>query len=603
MDGLEKTLETKEGDETLSFKKFFYPLTNVKAFTLFTIFGFVVFSNALFNDFVADDKTYIINDQTTHLLNLLSAFTRNNFNGYGQYRPISAVYFSVLYNIFGNFSFFYHFFQLIFYLIAAFLLYIVFKKFFPTVIAFILSLFFLVHPMNVESASYIAQTDNPLFFILGLIPLLIFMKKEVSSKKIGIALLLLLFSVLTKETGVLFIIIISIYLFLFNRKHLIKFLLGAGLVICMYAFMRFVIGQVYFETRTLTPIADLPLLQRLINIPAIIFYYLKTVSFPTSLDFNQQWIITKIHFSTFYLPLIIDLCFFSFVGLLGFLVRKYHNKHTKIYILFLLWFFIGLISTLQIFPLDMTVSDRWFYFPMVGLLGILGILINNYIFTKEKLKKSFIIIVVTLIVLLSVRTMMRNTNFRNNLTLLTHDSQIDDNFAVENSLGTEYKRLGNNNMSLIHLKKSAKLRPNEYNLLNIGIVYEDLGDIPRAKVYYKKAMQAPKYNMFDSHKHDLETYIRFASILVFYDKPINALPPIQEGIQDYANYTAASELLLDLALVKYELHDKQGALDAISSLYVTDPMNEQIENLYKSIQANKPITVVHNNKTFIFKNF
>jgi hypothetical protein len=42
---------------------------------------------------------------------------------------------------------------------------------------------------------------------------------------------------------------------------------------------------------------------------------------------------------------------------------------------FFYWFTGSLGLVLNIFPLDMTVSERWLYFPLIGFLGLSSVLI------------------------------------------------------------------------------------------------------------------------------------------------------------------------------------------------------------------------------------
>jgi len=56
-------------EQYISLKEFFSPvldsfspLTTVKAIHIIVIFGFIVFGNALFNNFVGADKKYFINN-------------------------------------------------------------------------------------------------------------------------------------------------------------------------------------------------------------------------------------------------------------------------------------------------------------------------------------------------------------------------------------------------------------------------------------------------------------------------------------------------------------------------------------------------------------
>lgn len=91
-----------ETEQQFSLKNLLVPLTNLKAIHWIIFTGFIVYANMLFNGFVWDDKTYIINNTVLHSVNILNAFRGNLFNTAGQYRPIPVFYFSLLYSVFGT---------------------------------------------------------------------------------------------------------------------------------------------------------------------------------------------------------------------------------------------------------------------------------------------------------------------------------------------------------------------------------------------------------------------------------------------------------------------------------------------------------------------
>src|SRR5579872_6283974 len=184
----------------LSFvNRFFVNLFIKKAIFLIGTVGIIVFGNSLFNNFIEDDKKYIIDYPLVHQINLVATFGANSFNSAGQYRPIPATYFSILYSIFSTTPFFYHLLQIFLHITVAILLYLFFRKFLSKTFAFVGALVFLIHPIQVESVSYIAQTVSPLFSLFGLIPLLLFTKEKIATKEYVIGFLLLLLSLLTKE--------------------------------------------------------------------------------------------------------------------------------------------------------------------------------------------------------------------------------------------------------------------------------------------------------------------------------------------------------------------------------------------------------------------
>ncbi len=365
--------------------------------------------------------------------------------------------------------------------------------------------------------------------------------------------------------------------------------------------MRFGIGHVFFAKVTFdNPISNLTFTQRLINIPMVVFYYLKTFFFPLKLAIDQKWVITNIALSTFYIPLLIDMLFFVLLILLGIYTFRSNRKTFPIFLFFSLWFLSGLTMHSQLFSLDMTVADRYFYFPMVGLLGVLGIGVQEAIFPNRKLTKIAVVCIIVLLLVFSVRTIIRNANWYNGMTLFAHDSRVEDNFEIENDLGIEYLYINKYNDALKHLTLSVSQRSNELDLQNIGIVYTRLGDIQNAKKYYELALHADDYGAYLPHKHAMLTYRNYAPILVYYDNPNKANDFLEEAVKDYPDSPGSSNLWEFLALTKLKLHDKQAALDAIKKAYQLDPTNQEIVFVYSHILANQSFIMNIDGKKYKF---
>ena len=101
--------------------------------------------------------------------------------------------------------------------------------------------------------------------------------------------------------------------------------------------------------------------------------------------------------------------------------------------------------------------------------------------------------------------MVRNSNWRDNLTLFSHDIQFNKNFDLENILGVELMRAGKTKEALVHFKQSVDMYPYDNNLSNLGVAYEELGHLNETKEYFLKAIHAKTYNT-KGHKHDEATW-------------------------------------------------------------------------------------------------
>lgn len=573
----------KEEDEG-SIKSWFVPFTTTKAITFIILIGLSVYFNVFFNGFVWDDKSYIINYPQVHSVDLINSFKPNLFNTGSQYRPIPVVYFSTLYSLFNTQPFFYHFLQILIHIVNSVILFLILKHFFSKAPSFLLSLVFLVHPINVESVAYIGASGNPLFFLFGSVALLTSLKKKMDFRIVPLVSFFLLLALLTKETAILFALIILTYTYIFKKKWLLMQFIATIGSIAAYALIRFGIGGIFFEKLELTSVARLTFIQRLANIPAVVFYYLKTFLYPDKLSIGQDWIIKEITFESFYLSIIIEtILLFLLFYIVTFLYIK-RRKGFKVFIFFLVWFLGGLILHSQIVALDWTVADRWFYFTLAGLAGVTGIILEN--FTPKKMKILTTIILALVIGLLSIRTIERNPNWKDAITLYEHDTKIYQTWDLENNLGAEYKYIGNQEKALEHYLYSVDIFPFETNLLNVGIVYGNLGNTIKAMEYFYKAYNAKSYAR--GHERSLTTYQNLVQTLLISKEPEKAEAILEEAVADYPE---SSVMWVLVAITKQRLDKDTDASSAAKR--ALELQNDDLSGyIYKKIQDNSKIEII-----------
>lgn len=567
------------------FSKYFIPI--------FFLIGFLIYGASLSNSFVWDDEEQILNNGLVHsIINLPLFFQGSTFNTGGAgilnglyYKPLMTVFFSLFYTVFGANSFFFHLFQLFFHLVNVCLVFLIFRKIFPQdrkesqILAFFLSLVFLIHPINVETVVYSSSLQDILYLFFGLIALLFLIKNQLNVKRTLILSLLLLMSLLSKETGIIFVLMSVIYVYLFNKDKL-KSLIGAVLVtLITYSILRFGVAQVFFNKNNLSPISRFPFWERLPSIPKIITFYLITFLFPIYLSISQHWVVNSLTFTDFYLPLIFSLIFFVALSFYQYYLFRSKNPLSKPFLFFYCWFIFGLGLHLQFFSLDMTVAERWFYMAEVGLLGMVGILILDLKLITSRFLPYLLLIVAIVLMLFSVRTISRSLDWKNGLTLYSKDVQITHNsFDLENNLGVELYRVGRFREAKNHFEKSIMLAPFWWtNWNNLGSTYEWGGDIKAAKEAYLKAIKNGQYYL---------SYENVAKLTFFKENnPKEARKFTQDSLKILPQNPT---LWFILALSDYKLNLKDEALLAAKNAYILAP-SEQTDYVVTKIQAGQPI--------------
>jgi len=461
----------------------------VRKILIIVFLGFLTYAPSLFNGFVWDDEV---------MFQKMGGMQQ----GAVYFRPVISTIYWAIFNIFGPRPFFFHFFQLIFHITTAILIYYLFKRFFKETLSLLLALVFLVHPALVEAVSFASAMQEVVFTLVGVVALyIITSNKTASIFKVFLSVALLLTAVLLKETAVVFFLLVFIYLYIFQRKNrssLIIYSILASIILIAYFLFRVSIGNIYTQGQGLFPIMRVYLVTRLLNIPAIFQYYLSMFIYPINLAIAQHWVIRSPNFSNFFLPLFLEIIF-----VLSIIIYSLKRKN-KDFIFFSLWFLIGTLPHLQIIPLNMTVAERWLYFPMIGLLGIIGVILTKFdsSLRENDLESSprrrgsslLIILVILIISIFSIRSFIRTLDWRNGLTLFSHDIKKDSSFDLQNNMGVELFRVGKIEQSKKYFEKSVLLAPYWWvNWNNLGVVYEREKNIEKATECYKKSITNGQY--------------------------------------------------------------------------------------------------------------
>jgi len=508
-------------------------INNLKSWqiaVIFVLIGFAAFFTGLTNPFQNDDFLQIVNNTAVHSITNLPEFFGSStfFNGEKltgvYYRPLMTTTFSLIYSIFGTNTFAYHFVQLSLYIASAYILFLVFRHFFKKqTLALFLSLLFLIHHLNFQIVYSIPTMQDALFFFFGILAIWTLISHE-SNKSLWVVVAYLMLAMFSKESGVLFVIVTFLYLFWFDRDRIRTLFYRLVGPIILYLILRFnAVGMA--GSSHAAPINNLDLVERLFTAPSVLFFYISKLVFPQQLSLGYYWVNPNFSVENVLFPLLIDIAVVGLFIFLGFRIRaKLPKKKLRIYLFFAAWTIIGLGLYMQVLPgLDFTACETWFYFTMVGLLGMIGISAQT---VKIRFQPEWLIIpAMLLIVVLGVRSNLRGLDYSSQYKLAVHDLEVSsDNFAAMTNISQYYIDQGNFNEAALYAKRSIDIYPGFSNYTNLGVALQQTGDFKGAIDAYDKALKYGNVGII---------YGNLALIHIVYSKPSDTEQFFKMALQEY----------------------------------------------------------------------
>jgi tetratricopeptide (TPR) repeat protein len=394
------------------------------------------------------------------------------------------------------------------------------------------------------------------FLLLSFFYYLKFSNTENRNRFLNLSLLFFILALLSSEKAIFYPGVLFFYeIFFGSLKKNFRRLIGFFTIDILWIFWLFhLLNEKVVDIQT-NFYQKPELANPLIQIPIAVTYYLKLIFWPMDLTlyhselvFNQAQFILRV------------LIFVAFLGLIVFLYKKQKKLS-----FFLLFFLLALSPTLIPLGVGWVVAERYAYLASLGIFVLVAFVIQQIgrIFKNQKVAYVLLAIIV---IVLSLRTINRNIDWRNQDNLwLSAARTSPSSHQNHNNLGDLYARRKDYQKSIEEFNKAIELKPDYGDAFhNVGNVYHQIGRDDLAEESYKKAISLNP-NLWPSYQNLAAIYFtqnKFDLALEFMEKAVKANPN-------------KIELYLNLAVLYMRQGDKQAAQRNFEKVLQFDPQNDQ----------------------------
>lgn len=503
-----------------------------------------------------------------------------------------------------------HFNNVLFFILSVLLIYMLFRNhMFPQFpdLAFLAALLFCIHPIHTEVVANMKSRDeifSIIFIVLTFIT--IFKYKETGKLKYIVWSAINYFlSLLSKEYAMMLIWVIPITLFLFDSQFSIKKYSGLLFAVAGTLFVYFMIRFSIVAIKK--PVPDTELLNnpfllakhtQIIGTKIFIWLkYLILLFFPFILSADYSYNSIPYRDVTSWDTLLSLGIYIAIIALTYQLIKKKHPAAWG-----LLFFFANFLMICNLFfDIGATIGERLIFHSSLGWSVCIA-----WLFTETGKKyftslKTHRVVLVSACALLTIvfgyRTITRNMDWKNDITLFTHDVKVQPNSVLcLGNAGARYVDLAQKPANKEHKKEyiakaitclsySLELHPKYTNgYLNLGLAYFTINDFDKAEANWMKA-----YQLYPSEPH-LASYLPMLSSVyvnqAFSDAKENKLPNSQYWFKRATHINGNDpQIWYNLGGVSYNMKDYITAKEAFTRCLQLDPNNQQAKNGLASCPA------------------
>jgi tetratricopeptide (TPR) repeat protein len=494
----------------------------ISVFLILTITSFA-FLPSLKNNFVNwDDNVYVIENDAIRSLSwkkikdIFTSFHEKN------YHPLVLLSYALEYHFFKLNPLFYHLTNLILHLLNCLLVFWFLKVFSGSTLVGLISAFlFGVHPLHVESVAWISERRDVLysfFFLSALIGYLYYIKNK-SKKYYYFAILLFIFSSLSKAMAITLPILLVLIDYVFDiriSKNTLKNKIPFFIIAILFGTITFIIR---YQSKDFIFKDSLNFHYNIFVANFALLFYLWKLIIPVKLSCLYPYTLGDSDlFRSVFLPSL-----FIWIPLIAGII--FSSKYTKKIIFGVLFFIITILPVINLVSSisGEVVADRYVYIPSIGLFYLLAevfLWIHRWKIKYKPVINIFLtLILIEIISTLSILTWDRCNVWENSLKLwddvISHyaDDFIpiayynrgiaylvrgEDKKAIfdfKKALDLDYKRFGmNRDYEEIYNKMMSEEGDTDvYNFL--GLKFAQLGGMQESILLFKKAIEIDPTNI------------------------------------------------------------------------------------------------------------
>ena len=486
----------------------------------FIIIIFFIYSNTLDVPFVYDDIDNILNNNNIRIKEFSWFSITGLFNGPTANRPFSGFSFALNYYFHQYDLFGYHLVNITIHLMTGLSLFILFQKTlkilpenshfikkrkqYSFLIPFFSAWIWLVHPLHVQSVTYVVQRMNSMSSFFYILSLLLYVqgrifqrswrKKNLTDFKAKILLSIYftgsaisgVLAITSKEMATTLPLFILLYEWFFF-KHLRvtnfrKIIFGVSIAILVFG----VISWFFLGRDPISVIhsayrhASFSLPQRLFTEARVVVYYISLLFFPhpKRLVLDYDYPVSTALIS----PQTTAITFLMLAFITG--AALFKARRNPIFSFCVLWLLGNLVIESSIIPIEIIYEHRT-YLPSVMISFFMVCLL----FRCFQFKIS-VLIALTVVVLFSSWTYQRNEVWTTEIFLWKDCALKSPNNARSNfNLGLAYHSAGDPVSALPFLKKAVLIKHDYVKSLSlIGDIFSSKGDFPEAEKYFKDVL-------------------------------------------------------------------------------------------------------------------
>ena len=527
-----------------------------------------------------DDETYLIyliGIYNQGLLSVVSSISTDIVNA--NWHPVTLLSLFIDFSISGGSPAWFHLSNLIIHVLNGIILFVILNHFsFDKRISFLVALLFLLHPVQVEAVSWVAERKGLLAAFFALLSTLFYLMHIEKDKRIFLFFSAAMFamSLLSKASLIMLpILLLMIDWWPMGRinsaSDLAKKVKEKYLFILIAVLFSIITIYVHGKSGALTDISTISISERLIHIFVIYIQYLQQFIYPFELSVfypyerGRHWL----------------QIFFAIIILVSITIIAVKKINKFPYILFgWSWFIV------MLFPVAGLVqtgghdhADRYMYFPIIGLL-IIAILLTVEICTRFNVRPLIKYgATISFIIILSIITFITIIPWKNTYTLFFNALMYtENNFIAHRNLSTAYLSDGILDDGMMHYEKARSIRPDFVSL------YDGVSHKLTLIKEYDLAVKVLSDGI-ESGIENGEIYRKIAQIELVnknYNKAIEGF------IKAKSINPGLSGVSYGLAYANYSLGYDEIAMSHLITEIEIDPENNYAKQLYSEICNKNP---------------